>query len=82
MKYDRKITKIGNSYGVTVPADLLKEAGISYGDNVQLELKGGKIVMNKREDITLPEGISPDFFDVLEKNTRKHNETLKRLVDR
>ena len=78
----RKVTKIGNSYGVTIPVDMLKEAGISYGDHVQLELKEGKIMMEKREEIKLPEGLSADFFEVLERNTNKHEKTIQDLVDR
>lgn len=79
---ERKITKIGNSYGITFPKELLKEAGIYYGDNIRLELQDGKIVLQKKEEVTLPKGISADFFDVLERNTKKHEETLQELVDR
>ncbi|RYG72180.1 AbrB/MazE/SpoVT family DNA-binding domain-containing protein [Lentibacillus lipolyticus] len=79
---ERKITKVGNSYGITFPKDLLKEAGISYGDNVKVELKDGNIVLRKKEDIKLPEDISADFFEVLERNIEKHEKTVRDLVDR
>ncbi|MBY7142778.1 AbrB/MazE/SpoVT family DNA-binding domain-containing protein [Virgibacillus sp. NKC19-3] len=81
-EHERKVTKIGNSYGITFPKELLKEAGISYGDNVQLEVKEGDIVLKKGKQVELPEGISEDFFDVLERNTGKHKETINELVDR
>ncbi|WP_449354295.1 AbrB/MazE/SpoVT family DNA-binding domain-containing protein [Virgibacillus natechei] len=81
-KHERKVTKIGNSYGITFPKELLKEAGISYGDNVQLEVREGEIVLKKGKQVELPEGISEDFFDVLERNTDKHKETINELVDR
>ena len=81
-KIERKVTKIGNSYGITVPVDMLKEAGLSYGDNVQLESKDGEIVMRKKRDVKLPEGLSADFFEVLERNTNKHEKTIQELVDR
>ncbi|WP_373895410.1 AbrB/MazE/SpoVT family DNA-binding domain-containing protein [Virgibacillus sp. CBA3643] len=81
-EHERKVTKIGNSYGITFPKELLKEAGISYGDNVQLEVKEGEIVLKKGKQVELPEGISEDFFDVLERNTDKHKETINELVDR
>jgi putative addiction module antidote len=81
-KIERKITKIGNSYGITIPKELLKESGISYGDSVQMEQKNGKIVLRKKEEIKLPEGISSDFFEVLERNTLKHDKTIRELVDR
>ncbi|MBP1970544.1 putative addiction module antidote [Virgibacillus natechei] len=81
-EHERKVTKIGNSYGITFPKELLKEAGISYGDNVQLEVKEGEIVLKKGKQVELPEGISEDFFDVLERNTNKHEKTINELVDR
>jgi antitoxin MazE len=81
-KAERKITKIGNSYGITIPKELLKEAGISYGDNMQIEQKNGEITLKKKEEIKLPKGLSPDFFEVLERNTNKHEKTIKDLVDR
>ena len=79
---ERKVTKIGNSYGITFPKELLKEAGISYGDHVQLELRKGDIVMQKKEDVVLPKGISKDFFDVLGRNIEKHEKTIEDLIDR
>lgn len=81
-KHERKITKIGNSYGITFPKEFLKEAGLSYGDHVEMELKEGNIILHKKEETALPEGISSDFFKVLERNTKKHKETIEELVDR
>lgn len=81
-KHERKITKIGNSYGVTLPKELLKEAGISYGENVQLELKEGKIVLGKKEDVKLPGGVDSTFMDVLNDVIKEHDEAFKGLVDK
>ncbi len=61
---------------------MLLEAGISYGDNIQIEQRNGEIVLSKKEEIKLPKGISADFFEVLERNTNKHEETIRDLVDR
>lgn len=82
MELERKITKIGKSYGVTIPLDLLKKNNIHPGDMVQLSSKDGEISLQKSCKVTLPEGISPDFFDVLKEITEKHDEALKGLVDR
>lgn len=79
---ERKITKIGNSYGVTIPIDMLKEAGISYGDHVQLDLKKGKIMMEKKKEVRLPEGVDNDFMDVLNDVIKEHHEAFKGLVDK
>lgn len=81
-KIERKVTKIGNSYGVTVPVDMLKEAGLSYGDNVQLEAKDGEIVLRKKKEIELPEGVDDDFMDVLNGVIKEHEVAFKGLVDK
>lgn len=81
-KIERKVTKIGNSYGITVPVDMLKEAGLSYGDNVQLESKDGEIVMRKKRNVKLPEGVDNDFMDVLNDVIEEHKVAFKGLVDK
>lgn len=53
---ERKVTKIGNSIGITLPPELLKNVELAQGDNVQIELKDGKIILQKREQIRLPDG--------------------------
>ena len=39
------IRKMGNSHGVIIPKPLLVEIGATAGDEVDLAVKGGKIVM-------------------------------------
>jgi len=78
----RKITKVGNSYGITVPVDLLKEAGLSYGDHVHLEPKDGEIVMRKKEEVSLPEGVDKEFMDILNDVVKEHEVAFKGLVER
>lgn len=79
---ERKITRIGQSYGVTIPLEMLKENGIDPGDSVVVEGKDGEISLRKSRKVELPKGISSDFFDVLEKTVQEHDEAFKGLVDR
>lgn len=81
-QFDRKVTKIGNSYGVTLPAQVLQEAGLTYGDDIQIEVKDGKIILRKKEQVTLPEGVDAEFMDVLNDVIKDHDEAFKGLVDR
>ena len=81
-KYERKVSKIGNSYGVTLPADLLKETGLTYGGNIQIEREEGKIILRKKEIIDLPEGVDAEFMDVLNDVIKEHDKAFKGLVDR
>lgn len=81
-KFERKVTKIGNSYGITISVDLLKESGISYGDDVQLELKEGKSVVEKKKEIKLPDGLDHKFMEILNDVVREHSIAYKSLVDK
>ena len=79
---ERKITKIGNSLGVTIPNELLKQAGLKQGDDIQLELIDGVIKISKSRKVILPEGVSEDFFDVLNETVSNYDQTIKGLVKR
>ncbi|HET7627878.1 MAG TPA: AbrB/MazE/SpoVT family DNA-binding domain-containing protein [Bacillales bacterium] len=81
-RLERKVTKIGRSYGVTIPIEMLREHGIEPGDYVNVKSVDGMISISKSRKVDLPEGISPDFFEVLERNTKKHHETFHGLKDR
>ncbi|WP_026568776.1 MULTISPECIES: AbrB/MazE/SpoVT family DNA-binding domain-containing protein [Sediminibacillus] len=81
-QFDRKVTKIGNSLGITLPTELLKQVGLAQGDDIQVEVKDGKIVLRKKEQITLPEGVDAEFMDVLNDVIKEHDKAFKGLVDR
>ncbi|WP_047986562.1 AbrB/MazE/SpoVT family DNA-binding domain-containing protein [Ornithinibacillus californiensis] len=80
--YERKLTKVGNSYGITFPKEILKEAGITYGDTVKMELKDGKITLHKKEEIILPEGVDQEFMSVLTDVIKEHDVAFKGLVEK
>lgn len=80
--YERKVTKIGNSYGITIPTELLKQVGLAQGDDVQVEVKEGRIVLRKKEHITLPDGVDAEFMDILNDVIKEHDKAFKGLVDR
>ncbi|MGD6968367.1 AbrB/MazE/SpoVT family DNA-binding domain-containing protein [Rossellomorea vietnamensis] len=81
-QFDRKVTKIGNSYGITLPAELLKQVGLAQGDDVQVEVKDGKIVLRKKEHVTLPEGVDAEFMNILNDVIKEHDKAFKGLVNR
>jgi antitoxin MazE len=80
---ERKVTKIGNSLGVTM-TEAFKKLGIDFGDMVHIEVHedDGEIVIKKSQPLTLPDGLSPDFLDTLQTVMRDYDETLKGLKDR
>ena len=81
-QYERRVTKIGNSYGITIPTELLKQVGLAQGDDVQVEVKEGKIVLRKKEQLTLPEGVDAEFMDILNDVIKEHDKAFKGLVDK
>ncbi len=82
IKFEGKVTKIDNSHGITFPQGLLKEAGITYGDKIRLELEDGKIILHKREEINLPDGVDNNFMNVLNDVIKEHDVAFKGLVDK
>ena len=60
-RVERKITKIGNSLGMTIPAELLAQANSKQRNNIQRQLEDGTICLIKNWKVTLPEGNSEDF---------------------
>ncbi|MFC5603633.1 AbrB/MazE/SpoVT family DNA-binding domain-containing protein [Sporosarcina koreensis] len=79
---ERKVTKIGNSIGITLPSEVLTQAGLSQGDDVQIEVKDGKIILKKKEHLQLPDGVDAEFMDILKDVIKEHDKAFKGLVDR
>ena len=79
---ERKITKIGHSYGVVIPNDLLKIAGLKQGDEVLLDYVDDEFIIRKSRKVELPEGISGIFLKDVQEAMTEYDDTLKDLVDR
>lgn len=45
-----RLTKIGNSTGLTIPRDVLTEAHLDRGDAVNLSIRDGRIEIAKADD--------------------------------
>ena len=45
-----KLTKIGNSTGLTIPRDVLAAARLDRGDEVAVEVRDGRIEIAKADD--------------------------------
>ncbi|MDN4602788.1 AbrB family transcriptional regulator [Paenibacillus sp. F6_3S_P_1C] len=80
---ERKVTKFGNSLGLTM-TDALKQIGLEQGDMVHIEVdqSNGEIVIKKSTKVNLPNGISSDFMDTLSDVMDEYDQTLKGLKDR
>ncbi|MBI1209415.1 MAG: AbrB/MazE/SpoVT family DNA-binding domain-containing protein [Azospirillum sp.] len=45
-----RLTKVGNSTGLTLPRDVLAEARLDRGDEVSLQVRDGRIEITKAGD--------------------------------
>ncbi len=78
----RKVTKVGNSLGVTFSKDLLNKIHADLGDDLEISVNEdkGEIVLRKAPKI--PQGLDPRFFDVLQTNVNQYRQTIEGLKDR
>lgn len=80
---ERKVTKFGNSLGITM-TEALKQIGLELGDTVQIDVRiaDEEIVIKKANKVALPPGISSEFVETLSQVMEQYDETLKGLKDR
>ncbi|MFD1673237.1 AbrB/MazE/SpoVT family DNA-binding domain-containing protein [Alicyclobacillus fodiniaquatilis] len=78
----RKVTKIGNSLGVTLNKELLNKINADLGDDLEVIVKEneGEIVL--RKSTTLPQGIDPRFFEIFDEMMEQYHETIEGLKNR
>jgi antitoxin MazE len=72
-RYSRKIGRMGNSLGVSLPKSLAEKLNISQGDIIEfVENEHGEVVLRKARQGNLPENVRPEvleaFFDVFEED--------------
>ncbi|WP_028777744.1 AbrB/MazE/SpoVT family DNA-binding domain-containing protein [Shimazuella kribbensis] len=81
---ERKVTKIGNSLGVTLPAEILKHLHVKQGDEVIFYLEEGKVSFKKRPAVNIEgfEDIDQEFLEGMKKLFDNYDDTLRNLVKR
>ncbi|WP_409343964.1 AbrB/MazE/SpoVT family DNA-binding domain-containing protein [Paenibacillus sp. MBLB4367] len=72
-RYSRKIGRMGNSLGVSLPKRLAEKLNVSQGDEMEfIENEHGEIVLRKARQSKLPDNVRPEvleaFFDVFEED--------------
>ncbi len=80
MHMERKVTKFGNSLGITM-TEALKQIGLELGDTVHIDVKesDGEIIIRKANKVEMPAGIGPDFLETLSQVMERYDVTLKAL---
>ena len=66
---ERKITRIGNSLGIRLPVEILKDIQLDEGDTVELELRKdkGEIVLRNKKITSITNDFESRVIDVVEK---------------
>lgn len=82
-RYSRKVGRMGNSLGLSLPKVLVEKLGVAQGDEIELiENAHGEIVLRKVKSVGLPENIRPEvleaFYDIFEEDI----DIFKDLKDR
>ena len=73
VRYSRKIGRMGNSLGISLPKDLASKMNVSHGDIVEfIENDQGEILLKKVRQSKLPDNVRPEvleaFYDVFEED--------------
>jgi antitoxin MazE len=72
-RYSRKIGRMGNSLGVSLPKSLAEKLNVTQGDEIEfIENEQGEVVLKKVRQAKLPENVRHEvleaFFDVFEED--------------
>jgi antitoxin component of MazEF toxin-antitoxin module len=78
----RKICSIGNSQGVSVPADMLAQLHLTVGSEVDIHLDDSstKIVIEPARKKRYPRGIDEEFVSQVNEFIAKYESALKEIA--
>jgi putative addiction module antidote len=78
----RKVCSIGNSQGVSIPAEMLDKLDLSVGSevDVQLDEQISKIVIAPVKKKKYPKGIDREFVSQVNEFINKYEPALKKLA--
>lgn len=73
VRFSRKVGRMGNSLGVSLPKSLAEKMSVSQGDEIEfIENDQGEIIIRKTKQTQMPNNVRPEvleaFFDVFEED--------------
>jgi antitoxin MazE len=73
IRYSRKIGRMGNSLGVSLPKGLAEKLNVAQGDEIEfIENDRGEVVLKKVRQGQLPDNVRSEvleaFFDIFEED--------------
>lgn len=77
----RKIFKMGNSYGSTYPTEVLKHLHVKPGDQVEFKLQAdGTVTIKRKNNVQLPDGIDPELIKMVTGVMNQYDKAIKELA--
>ncbi|TGA98971.1 AbrB family transcriptional regulator [Sporolactobacillus shoreae] len=77
----RKIFKMGNSYGSTYPIEVLEHLNAKPGDQVEFKLQAdGTVTIKKKNNVQLPDGIDPELIKTVTGVMNQYDRAIKELA--
>jgi antitoxin MazE len=80
-EYSRKVTRVGNSIGITIPNEFVQDQGIQPGDEY-------RVIVNDQGDIILrratriPENVRPEVLNLFAETFLEYEDVLRTLRDK
>lgn len=74
MEVERKIRKIGNSLGVLIPSDMLKEIGVGKDDTVYITVENGEIILRSESQKETNDKFKEKVLSIIEEYMKDHDE--------
>lgn len=78
----RKVCSIGNSRGISIPADMIDKLNLSVGSEVDVKIdeEGSKIIIEPIRKKRLPKGVDREFVSQVNDFIEKYEPALKELA--
>ncbi len=74
-KFDVKLRKVGNSYVVTIPMDMIERFELSEGDFIAIDIDTQEIKkFSNKENFSLSKSANPKDFEIKKKKVGEKND--------
>lgn len=77
----RKVNQTGNSLSVGLPKKIADHLNIKRGDEIEFDVKDGKIVLDKKSKLE-DQLEDPEMVKMLSETFQEHSTVFERLKDR
>ncbi len=78
----RKIVKIGNALGVTLPQEIREDAGLKLGDSVSVGIQNNAVLLSPIRKKKKIGGVDAKFMKLVDDFINEHEDVLEELAKR